>query len=376
MNKTFFRVGSYHLRRKSGTPSRLSAFPLLRRWLLVAGTVLWLTGGWYSRSLALPLSAGDRIKVTIPEGEEFSGIYEVNLNGELELPYLEAIQVSGVEPAQVRERIHAALVAGGFFQPSFLKVSVGVVQWAPVQVFVSGSTFQPGRVLINEWSDAEQTQSPVQLAGQGPYERSLSSAIRQAGGVLPTADVSQVELIRDGRRERFDLSGIFTGAPVEDIPLIAGDQVIVPDRGSVDPAIVRPSQITPIGVKIFISNLTVPAAGNAIAAVGRDATSFPYGSRFSHAVVSGNCAGGTTVINAYRRAVLVRSDASTGKTTTLDKGVEELLRRSTSNTNNPYLMPNDAVACYDSAVVNLSGVMKILSDIIAPGAELYNRILR
>ncbi len=354
----------------------MSAFQLLRRWLLVTGAALWLTGGWYSRSLALPLSAGDRIKVTIPEGEEFSGIYEVNLNGELELPYLEGIQVSGLEPAEVRERIHAALVAGGFFQPTFLKVSVGVVQWAPVQVFVSGSTFQPGRVLINEWSDAEQTQSPVQLAGQGPYERSLSSAIRQAGGVLPTADVRQVELIRNGRRQRFDLYGVFTGAPVADIPLIAGDQVIVPDRGSIDPTIVRPSQITPVGVKIFISNLTVPAAGNAIAAIGRDATSFPYGSRFSHAVVSGNCAGGTTVINAYRRAVLVRSDATTGKTTTLDKGVEELLRRSTSNASNPYLMPNDAVACYDSAVVNFSGVMRILSDIIAPGAELYDRILR
>lgn len=376
MNKTTFRFRSYHWRLKPGTSSRLSAFQLLRRWLLVTGAALWLTGGWCPRSLALPLSAGDRIKVTIPEGEEFSGIYEVNLNGELELPYLEGIQVSGLEPAEVRERIHAALVAGGFFQPTFLKVSVGVVQWAPVQVFVSGSTFQPGRVLINEWSDAEQTQSPVQLAGQGPYERSLSSAIRQAGGVLPTADVRQVELIRNGRRQRFDLYGVFTGAPVADIPLIAGDQVIVPDRGSIDPTIVRPSQITPVGVKIFISNLTVPAAGNAIAAIGRDATSFPYGSRFSHAVVSGNCAGGTTVINAYRRAVLVRSDATTGKTTTLDKGVEELLRRSTSNTSNPYLMPNDAVACYDSAVVNFSGVMRILSDIIAPGAELYDRILR
>jgi polysaccharide export outer membrane protein len=351
-------------------------FRLICRSLLIGGTSLLVAGGWPSSALALPLSAGDRIRVTIPEGEEFSGIFEVNLNGELELPYLDGIQVSGLDPAQVRSRIHSALVNGGFFQPTFLKVSVSVVQWAPVQVFVSGSTFQPGRVLINEWTDAEQTQSPVQSAGQGPYERSLSSAIRQAGGVMPTADVTRIELIREGRRQQFDLSGIFTGAPVQDTPLIAGDQVIVPDRGEIDPAIVRPSQITPVGVKIFISNLTVPAAGNAIAAIGRDATSFPYGSRFSHAVVSGNCAGGTTVINAYRRAVLVRSDPSTGKTTTLDKGVEELIRRSTSNTNNPYLMPNDAVACYDSAVVNLSGVMRILSDIIAPGAELYNRILR
>jgi polysaccharide export outer membrane protein len=243
-------------------------------------------------------------------------------------------------------------------------------------VYVSGSTFQPGRVLINEWTDAEQTQSPVQQAGQGSQERTLTAAIRQAGGVLPSADVSGVELVRSGHRRTIDLTGVFTGEPVEDIPLIAGDQVVVPDKGKITPMIVRPSQITPVGVKIFISNLTVPASGNAIAAIGRDATSFPYGTRFSQAIVSANCAGGTTLTNASRRAVLVRTDGLTGKTTTVDKGVEELLRRSTNNRNNPYLMPNDAVACYDSSVVNVRDIIGILSEIIFPGAELYNRILR
>jgi polysaccharide export outer membrane protein len=204
----------------------------------------------------------------------------------------------------------------------------------------------------------------------------LTTAIRQAGGVTPTADVRAVELVRGGRHQRYDLSGIFSGEPVEDVPLIAGDRVLVPDSGRINPAIVRPSQITPVGVKIFISNLTVPAAGNAIAAVGRDATSFPYGSRFSQAVVSGNCAGGTTLTNAYRRAVLVRTDPGTGRTTTLDKGVEELMRRSRDAESNPYLMPNDAVACYDSAVVNVSDVIRILADMIFPGAEFYDRIVR
>jgi polysaccharide export outer membrane protein len=255
-------------------------------------------------------------------------------------------------------------------------VDVNVLQWAPVQVFVSGATFQPGRVLINEWTDAVQTQTPVQQGGQAAYERSLTTAIRQAGGVLPTADVGSVELVRDGRRRRIDLSGIFSGQPVEDVPLIAGDQVVVPDSGRINPAIVRPSQITPVGVKIFISNLTVPAAGNAIAAVGRDATSFPYGSRFSQAVVSGNCAGGTTLTNASRRAVLVRTDPPTGRTTTLDKGVEELLRRSSDDVGNPYLMPNDAVACYDSAVVNFRDVIRTLTEILVPGGVFADQILR
>ena len=325
-------------------------------------------------AVALPLSAGDRVKVTIPEGEEFSGIFGVGLTGELELPYVRGLRVAGLEPEQVERVIHDALVAQGFFQPSFLRVSVTVVQWAPVEVFVSGATFQPGRVVINEWSDAEQTQPPVQQAGQAPFSRFLSSAIRQAGGVTPTADVTAVALIRGARNETVDLSGIFSGIPFQDVPLIAGDRVVVPDRGQVDPTIVRPSPITPIGVKIFISNLTVPATGNAVSAIGRDATSFPYGSRFSQAVVSANCAGGALWTNARRRVALVRTDQFTGKTTVLERPVEDLLRRSSSDADNPYLMANDAVACYDSGVTNLREVLGIIRDVVVPGALLYDVI--
>lgn len=343
---------------------------MMKRLVFLATVLMALTTP-ISPANALPLSAGDRVKVTIPEGEEFSGIFEVNLNGELELPYVRGIQAAGVEARDLEQRIHQALVAQGYFQPSFLKVSVNIVQWAPVEVFVSGSTFQPGRVLINEWSDAEQTQPPVQLTGQSPVKRFLSAAIRQAGGVTPTADVSAVELIRGTRRQRLDLSGIFTGEPFSDVPLIAGDRVVVPDAGVVNPMIVRPSQITPVGVKIFISNLTVPAAGNAVAGIGRDATSFPYGSRFSQAVVSGNCAGGTMWTNARRRAVLVTTDTQSGKTTVLERGVEELLRRSTDDSNNPYLMANDAVACYDSGVSNLRDVLGVIRDLVVPGALIY-----
>lgn len=350
--------------------------PKLRRSLAYGALWLSLSVATSEAARALPLSPGDRVKVTIPEGEEFSGIFEINLNGELELPYVRGIAVSGLEPHQLQEQIYRRLVDEGYFQPSYLKVSVNVIQWAPVEVFVSGSTFQPGRVLINEWTPAEQTQTPVALGGQSAFNRFLSVAIRSAGGALPTADVSAVELIRGQQRRVVDLRGVFTGEPFEDIPLIAGDRIIVPDSGQQDPLIVRPSQITPVGVKIFISNLTVPATSNATSAIGRDATSFPYGSRLSHAVVSGNCAGGTMLTNAYRRAVLVRVDATTGKTTTLSKGVEELLQRSTSNENNPYLMPNDAVACYDSGVVNFRDVLRMVNDAITPSVLLYDLIIK
>lgn len=326
-------------------------------------------------SLALPISPGDRVKVTIPEGEEFSGIFEINLNGELELPYSKAIYAVGLEPQQLQQRVYQSLVQQGFFQPSFLRVSLSVVQWAPVPVFVTGATFQPGRVLINELSDVEQTQAPVPLSGQAPLNRMLTTALRRAGGITPTADVTAVRLKRGSRDQLINLTGAFTGEPFEDIPLIAGDQLIVPDTGVLNPLIVRPSVVTPSEININISNLTVPAAGNSVAAIGNDAQKFPYGSRFSHAVVSANCAGGTMVTNARRRAILVRTQVATGKTTIFERGVEQVLRNSTDNTNNPYLMADDGVACYDSGMTNFQAVLGIITQFINPSALVYDRIV-
>ncbi|MBD2497769.1 polysaccharide biosynthesis/export family protein [Nostoc sp. FACHB-280] len=313
---------------------------------------------------ALPLSPGDRLKVSIPEGDEFSGIFEVNLDGKLEIPYLSPLAVAGLEPEQVQANLTHALIDGGFFQPSFLRVNVGVVQWSPIMVFVSGATFSPGRVMINDLSLGEKTQPPVPVAGQYAYNRYLTVAIHDAGGVTPTADIKNVQLIRQGQTQIIDLSGVLTGEPFADVALIAGDRVIIPDSGQMHNELVRPSPITPMGVKIFISNLTVPATGNAVSGVGRDATSFPYGSRFSHAVAAANCAGGTRGTNAERKAILVTTEHLTGKTTYLERHVNNLLMKSNDDTNNPFLKPNDIVACYDSRVIQFQDVIKtILSPI-------------
>ena len=336
--------------------------------LCLAGIACLL--GTAGACMALPISPGDRVKITIPEGEEFSGIFEINFSGELELPIAKRIYAVGLEPEELQQRVYQALVKQGFFQPSFLRVSLSVIQWAPIPVFVSGSIFQPGRVLISELSDAEQLQTPVQLSGHAPLNRMLTTALKLAGGITPTADVTAVELKRGSRKRVVDLTGVFTGQPFNDIPLIAGDQVTIPDTGTVNPLLVRPSNITPSDIMINISNLTVPGR-----AVGTEAQKFPYGSRFSHAVVSANCAGGTMITNARRRAVLVRTQTATGKTTVFDRGVEQALRNSTNSANNPYLMDDDGFACYDSGVTNFQSVLGIITQFLAPSILIYNRFV-
>jgi polysaccharide biosynthesis/export protein len=320
--------------------------------------------------MGLPLSPGDRLKVSIPEGELFNGNYAVNLDGMLQIPHLQPLRVGGLEPAQVEQNLKQELIQEGMFNPAFVRVTMQVTEWAPVQVEVVGATFQPGRVLVNE-RKPEDRALLTQISGDYPPERFLTAAIRAAGGVLPNADVKNIHLIRNGQDHSIDLSGVLTGSTIQDVPVIAGDQIVVPDAGHFQNELVRPSQITIEGVRVFLSNLTEPASSNSSSAISKDATSFVYGSRLSQAVIAANCAGGSRV-NAKRHVLLVRTDRMTGHTQVVDRPIEDLLRKANEDPINPLLMPDDGIACYDSNATNVRGVAQILSDIFNPFALLLN----
>ncbi len=319
-----------------------------------------------SPAYALPLSPGDRIRVLIPEGELFSGVFEVNLDGNIQVPYLKPLPVKGLEIEAVKQGLTQALLDKKFFQPKFLQVSVSILQWAPIQVTVAGATFQPGLISINNRTAEERTLQQNQTSGDSPPDRYLTSALRSAGGITPQANIKEIRLIRNGKEQTIDLSGVFTGEPVADIPMVAGDRIVVPQLPLTQNNLVRPSQITPPGIRVFLSNLTVPATSNASASVKSDGSNFAYGSRFSQAVVATNCVGGTGSTNASRRAVLVRTDRQTGKTEVVDRSVEDLIRNSIDDKTNPFLMPEDGVACYDSDVTDTRDVARTITDLLNP----------
>ncbi|MBD2200060.1 polysaccharide biosynthesis/export family protein [Calothrix anomala FACHB-343] len=317
---------------------------------------------------ALPLSRGDRLNILMIEGEGFSGSYVVNLDGTLNIPYLQPLLVESLEPPQVEQVISQALLAARIFKPNVLQVSVQVVYWAPVQVSVAGELFQPGTVLINAASDAQASlaQQSTQISGNYPSDRYLTSALRSAGGVMPDANIKEVRLIRGNQEKIIDVSGVFTGEFFDDVPLISGDKIIVPKAENFQNELMRPSRITPPGIKVYMSNLTVPASSNSTSSINQDSSSFPYGSRLSQAVIAANCAGGTRSTNAHRRATLVRTNRMIGETKYLDRPVEELLRKSHNDVDNPFLMPYDGVICYDSRFTNIKDFLNTIGGWIAP----------
>ncbi|AGY60240.1 polysaccharide biosynthesis/export family protein [Gloeobacter kilaueensis] len=327
---------------------------------------------------AMPLSPGDKVRLVLPEGEGFSGSYEVDGGGALDLPHLGRLPVAGLEPEAAARRVSETLVEEGYFQKAFARTNLQVLAWAPINVEVEGATFNPGRVLINPRPVKEgREDEAADLPGDATLERNLAAALRAAGGVRPNADLAHIRLIRAGVEKTVDLSGVLTDGAIEDVPLQAGDRIVVPAVATFQASLVRPSQITPPGIMVFLSNLTQPATNNASSHVDRDVREFAYGSRFSQAVIAANCLGGTQTTNADRYAVLVRTSRETGETKTLDRSIEQLIRHS-DDTNNPLLMPGDGVACYDSGVTNTRSIFQLVGDILNPFSLLFGpaRILR
>ncbi len=321
--------------------------------------------------LGSPLSPGDRVQVLVHDGEEFSNTYEVDLDGTLGLPIIQPVFVSGHTPAQAEELIAERLVQAGLFQKDFIRVSLRPQQWAAVQVQVQGAVFNQGLVTINSKAADERAQNSTQWSGNFSTGRLISAALMAAGGVRPDADLQHVYLIRGNREAVIDMSGVFDGSPLQLPSLAAGDKIYVPESGFFQGDFVRPSDITPPGIRIFISNLTVPASSNASSAIGRHATSVPYGTRLLTAAVSANCVGGSAASNSNRTAILVSSNPLNGKTEIIERSIEGLLVSQHRDSFNPYIMPNDSVVCYDSGVTNAREVGRTLTDILLPLSLIF-----
>jgi len=145
---------------------------------------------------SLVLSPGDKVRISIPEGDEFSGIFEINLDGTLNIAHLPPLQAAGLLIRQLEERLTNLLVQKQIFRTDFIQTSVKPLQWAEIRVTVAGAIFQPGQVLINKRPTL--SQPPIQESGDNPPNRYLSAALKAAGGVRPDANLCCLSLIPYG----------------------------------------------------------------------------------------------------------------------------------------------------------------------------------
>ncbi|WP_094077451.1 polysaccharide biosynthesis/export family protein [Notoacmeibacter marinus] len=305
----------------------------------------------------LLLSSGDLLTISVGNDPTFSGSYEVSQDGTVRLPHLPAIAAKGSSVEAIERRIASALISNAIYSAA-PPVSVRLQDFAPARVHVSGAVFDPGSVDVGGVS-ANDRDTLRQNAGGGTAEgRRLSRALQSAGGIRPDADLTNVRIVRGGRSISVDARGAMKGLPFNDMLLLAGDRIEVDSRGCFQDDLVAPSPVTTPGVKVFMSNLTQPAAANALSAVGKDSRELRYGTRFLDAIVGMNCLGGTKWVNADRTAALISRNPLTGESIVIERKVERLLRDRDRDDFNPFMMPGDALACYDSKQTNLIEIAK------------------
>lgn len=305
------------------------------------------------------LTRNDLVDIRIGEDATFSGSYVVSRDGTLRLPFLGPVLAQSRTTRDIESEIARQLIENEFYvdEP---RISVRVTDFASVTVGVSGAVFEPRAVEIGGVIGSDVDARRQEALGASSEARNLSAALRAAGGVRPDADISAVTVRRGAQLYTLDMRGVFEGRNAVDIMLLTGDEVNVPSRQCFQDDLMRPSPISPPGVTLFLSNLTQPATDNASSAIGRDVREVPYGTRYLQAVIDSNCVGGSRSTSADRSSVLVSRNPVTGISVVIERDIENLLRRADRDDYDPYLLPGDALACYDSTVTNLAEIGRVL----------------
>jgi protein involved in polysaccharide export with SLBB domain len=305
------------------------------------------------------LTRNDLVNIRISDDDTFNGDYVVSRDGTIKLPFLSPVRAQGRLTGQIEDDIAAQLIAGDFFAER-PRISARVADFASVTVGVAGAVFEPHSVEIGGVQGDRVDSRRQGALGASTEGRNLSAALRAAGGVRPDADISAVEVRRSGKLYVLDMRGVFEGQNAVDIMLLTGDEVSVQSRNCFQEDLMRPSPISPPGVSLFLSNLTQPAAGNALSAIGRDVRQIPYGTRYPQAVIDTNCVGGARSTSAHRSSVLFSRNPVTGVSVVIERDIEDLLRRADRDDYDPYLLPGDSLACYDSTVTNIGEIGRVL----------------
>lgn len=119
------------------------------------------------------VAAGDNLKITVFDEPSLTGEFLVDSSGNLAMPLIEKVSVTGKTPNEVAALVGSSLKSGGYVLDP--KVSVEVLAYRPV--YVLGEVAQPGEY---------------------PYSPDLTffQAIAKAGGFTPRANKTIVVLQR------------------------------------------------------------------------------------------------------------------------------------------------------------------------------------
>jgi polysaccharide export outer membrane protein len=172
------------------------------------------------------LGAGDRIRLDIVNVSEYSGEYQILVNGSLNLPLIGKVSVQGMTLEQ------AAAVISQRYTP-FIRTPIStltLVAPRPLKVAISGEINRPGSYTISLTGTPD---------GKGGLQfPTVTQAIQMAGGITQAASLRQVRVRRPQRSGSeqiigVDLWALLQGGDVrQDLALQDGDSIFIPTAPS------------------------------------------------------------------------------------------------------------------------------------------------
>lgn len=158
------------------------------------------------------LGAGDRIVLTLWGSVEGSYVLEVNRSGEIVLPKIGPVKVTGVPYGQLPHVIRTNLAK--VFKDFQLNVTLGKTRL--IKVYIVGEVQYPGDYDLSSLS-------------------TVIAALTAAGGPTKNGTLRSIDIMRNGKQvETVDLYDFFLkGDKSRDIRLQSGDTIFVPTIGAV-----------------------------------------------------------------------------------------------------------------------------------------------
>ena len=160
------------------------------------------------------VGVGDVFVVQVVGEKELPTEYRVQPDGSIDFPYIDRVQVAGLEPQQIVDLLKRRLVSGKVLSEP--QLSLVVKQYNSKRVTVIGAVSKPGTV---SWTE-----------GIG-----IVDALSQAGWFTPLGDSSHVLLTRRSGGGLKTVTAVvsveqITNGKQPDIPLQAGDTIRVDQR--------------------------------------------------------------------------------------------------------------------------------------------------
>ncbi len=193
---------------------------------MLMGLALCLPLGWTSGAEAQEyrVRAGDRLTIEVLEDTTLNRTVPVLPGGTINFPYAGSLQVAGLSPTAISNRISQSL-SGVLASPPTVFISVAPLEPVPM------APETPEAILINVYVMGEASSPGAKTVPPGT---TFLQALSQAGGLTPFAATKRIQLRRPsmpGRVVSINYDAIMRGAAMNQDPVLAeGDVIIIPER--------------------------------------------------------------------------------------------------------------------------------------------------